>query len=1054
MNRWSFLLSTLRYRWGVQVLTMAVMAMGTAVLVGSFLVGHSMTTSLENVMERRLGNVKSSLSMGDRFVGKELVERLKKDGLPAVGVIQSKGRIVLRSDDQSLGGIQVWGVDDDFWALSGMARSGRKVLVNDSLAQRLKIESGSQVLLKLHEGGAGVSETVVGTMNQAPRSLDLIIGGIADPDELGDFHLLANQLPPYNLFVPLSLLAEALDQEERVNRILLPQTEADDLHIRLKQHLDLNDLELEIKALPDGSLEARSSRVFLEDLWGKGSSATLFTYLATSFNHKDKKTPYPIVAGVEADGAFGELTREGVLLTDWLAEDLGARVGDELSLDYAWLDPLHRLKNREYRFKVEGILPVDSALIDPDMMPDFPGLKDSEHCRDWEVGFKMDLDLIREKDETYWETYKGRPKAFIHFEKAQELWGNRFGNRTALRFSGKTEDEVKALLLERLDPAKLGMVWQDHRSSGERANAGAMDFSGLFIGFSLFISIASIALMHMLFRFRLEGDVETISLQMALGFSARQLRRTYTLGFLVLSLPGLSLGILLGHGFGAFLLYRLSSQWQDAVGSWNLDFYSGLQPSVFGALSGWAIAWMSIWPSLRKVARPKSQEFELSKRKRSWVGGLSGIGSIALIIKMVTLPGSTIDFFILGTLLMISWVSLLRFLVRDRPFKFGRLSFLFSQMARRSGRSLSVILMMAIGSFMVLSLEAFRIFPDDDTTIASSGSGGFQIMLKLERGVERDLGDINIQEELGLGQEVLQGARLYPLRFSAGEDASCLNLNRAQRPNLIGIDPDEFKNSERFTFMSLEEGGESWDVLATKGAAIPIVGDQNTLMYSLGLSLGSTFTIVGENGEDILFKVVGTLAPSIFQDALLLDRQRLLDVFPSVKGFERVMVEAPLDKLESLKDEMNRGLEPYGADAILTQDQLMAFHQVQNRYLSIFQSLGWLGLGLGCAGLFLVVLQNVQDRKEEIGLWTALGKSLATIRQDFMVEHSLLFLSGLGGGLVCGLIAITPLLLAQGESMNFLSILTQFLILVLIGGLSLMLGLSWLKPTPLMEVDR
>ena len=49
-------------------------------------------------------------------------------------------------------------------------------------------------------------------------------------------------------------------------------------------------------------------------------------------------------------------------------------------------------------------------------MPDFPGVADAEDSADWDAGMPLDLDQIRDKDEEYWDDYKGAPKAFIALE--------------------------------------------------------------------------------------------------------------------------------------------------------------------------------------------------------------------------------------------------------------------------------------------------------------------------------------------------------------------------------------------------------------------------------------------------------------------------------------------------------------------------------------------------------------------------------------------------------------------------------------------------------------
>ena len=50
-----------------------------------------------------------------------------------------------------------------------------------------------------------------------------------------------------------------------------------------------------------------------------------------------------------------------------------------------------------------------------------------------------------------------------------------------------------------------------------------------------------------------------------------------------------------------------------------------------------------------------------------------------------------------------------------------------------------------------------------------------------------------------------------------------------------------------------------------------------------------------------------------------------------------------------------------------------AFNAVQNTYLGTFQILGGLGLLLGSAGLGIIVLRNVLERRGELGLLLAVG---------------------------------------------------------------------------------
>ena len=58
---------------------------------------------------------------------------------------------------------------------------------------------------------------------------------------------------------------------------------------------------------------------------------------------------------------------------------------------------------------------------DPSLMPAFPGLADTENCRDWEPGIPIEVDRIRDIDEEYWDEHRGTPKAFVELGTGQGL---------------------------------------------------------------------------------------------------------------------------------------------------------------------------------------------------------------------------------------------------------------------------------------------------------------------------------------------------------------------------------------------------------------------------------------------------------------------------------------------------------------------------------------------------------------------------------------------------------------------------------------------------------
>ena len=54
-------------------------------------------------------------------------------------------------------------------------------------------------------------------------------------------------------------------------------------------------------------------------------------------------------------------------------------------------------------------------------------------------------------------------------------------------------------------------------------------------------------------------------------------------------------------------------------------------------------------------------------------------------------------------------------------------------------------------------------------------------------------------ENYGLYADDLPEVSFVPFRVREGEEASCLNLNRAQRPRIMGVDPDGLISRQVFS---------------------------------------------------------------------------------------------------------------------------------------------------------------------------------------------------------------------------------------------------------------
>ena len=124
--------------------------------------------------------------------------------------------------------------------------------------------------------------------------------------------------------------------------------------------------------------------------------------------------------------------------------------------------------------------------------------------------------------------------------------------------------------------------------------------------------------------------------------------------------------------------------------------------------------------------------------------------------------------------------------------------------ARRRKRSLATVALLACGSFLIVAIGVFRLDANRDATKRTSGTGGFALIGEATMPVVQDLNTRSGREFFGLGADELAGVNVVPFRVRAGDEASCLNLNRAQKPRLLGVKPELLAG--RFTFASVAKG--------------------------------------------------------------------------------------------------------------------------------------------------------------------------------------------------------------------------------------------------------
>lgn len=1056
--------------------TLLGVVVASGVLVGALAIGDSVRQSLRDMALARIGRASFALAGTDRFFRAALADDMRpgiSNGV-AAAVLLLPGAAATPDESARANQVQVIGIDEHFSALaqdpSGLAfPQPDAVLLNAPLAAQLRVKAGDAIVLRAQKPSLLSLEAPLSPQEDVSTGFRLTVAGIASDAQFGRFSLLAGQMPPLNAFVPRAFLQNKTGLDGKANLLLTDAPLAGVAPSELlRRRWTLADAGLESRPAP-GGWELRSGRIFLDPAVVRAAQSVapapgpqlFLTYFVNELRDGQRSTPYSMVAAAGASLLPAGLRNDEIVIDQWLADDLGARPGDPLRLTYYVPGAAHRLEEKQEQFHIHSIVPMTGLAADRTLLPDFPGIAQAEKTANWDAGFAIDLQKVRPKDEQYWKQYRGTPKAFVTLSAGRRMWGNRFGDVTALRFAAGQvpEQSIEQGLAAALDPAAIGLVFQPLRERALAASGQAENFGGLFLGFSFFLIAAALILLALLFQFGLEKRAAEIGTLLAVGWPPRLVRRLFLLEGTAIAVLGGLLGAAGGVLYAKGILWGLATLWRSAVAGSPLRFHVTVGSLAGGAVAGVIVSAIVVRLALRaQVRRPARELLERghelegqgAKSKRSWAGWVAGIsGATALaVIGGALAKGSHADveaFFGGGALLLIAGIAAAAVFFRwlaersaSRPLTLASLG--LRGCTRRPNRSLATVALLASGSFLIVGVAANKLDATRDSSRRASGTGGFALIGQSTLPIVQDLNSKAGRDFFALDEKSLRGAQVVPMRVRDGDDASCLNLNRAQTPRLLGVDPEALQSRGAFAFSRVLDAAyaeKAWKLLKSSSAdadEIPAIGDEATIEWGLHKKVGDTLDYTDGRGRPFKVRFVGALANSVLQGNLMIDSVAFTRRFPDETGWRMFLVDTPPEDAAHVAAVLTQALRDRGLELTPTADRLNAFNAVQNTYLDTFQVLGGLGLLLGSAGLGVVVLRNVLERRGELAVLLAAGFTPRALRRLVLSEHAALECLGLLAGIVAALAAVLPALLSLAAPVSYLS-LAATLGLVFVSGL-------------------
>jgi putative ABC transport system permease protein len=303
-------------------------------------------------------------------------------------------------------------------------------------------------------------------------------------------------------------------------------------------------------------------------------------------------------------------------------------------------------------------------------------------------------------------------------------------------------------------------------------------------------------------------------------------------------------------------------------------------------------------------------------------------------------------------------------------------------------------------------------------------SGGYDIISQIATPVSnmsaRVLADPNLRNRV---------ASVIPFNTTLLSEARDLTSGRGfSFPILVGADPDTPTGGNFFltnTFRMLNQvdsyktTGDVWNAVRANSSlvvwSVGFIQNRGPPRPLENPNPGDILTLVGFAGRIPVAKnvtVVGVLN-GVFFNGIVARSQLLSDVFGVGAGTLSFMKVTTGVDPTSVSNILRRDFAGLRMQTLVIPVLVGDFVQIGQSFLALFEGFLALGLVVGIAGLGIISIRSVVERRQEIGILRALGFRKRMVVAAFLLENSYIALLGILIGVSLGVnlgygIAVSP----------------------------------------------
>ncbi len=583
-------LRDLRYHWkGFASLTAAACLI-CAVLTGAFLIGDSVRGTLM-----------------DHVADNATVARYRQRfPIPVSSPIRN-GQGVLHVNGFTKDGIPV-----DVYALPDGGVAGRDARGSSALAKKLNLQNGEMISVRMQELSEIPAESAMGKPPELRQAPFVWRGEWSDPRAEVQFD--DPQLPPYNLFVSREALTQALDLPENAVNEVWSQDQ-----IRLSDDVlwELSGLSLDEW---NGRPVLKSRSYFLPKAVSDAlprEAAQILTLFVETLTDGTTDLSYFFASAIKNGPVPVERGR--ILVSSGLEE----RFNGPAELTFFTSGSFRKILRKTETMEHAGT--VDDSLVTDTLSPEIPGLTDSADCSGWEAAIPIDFDRIKDEDETYWNEYRSKPKAYLNFEQAQEMFAPGLCTAALYPAEWSAERVLQETMKTLRTMPEYNRVEDLLNRTSDKVNRG-VPFAPLFLGLSFFLIVSGLLVLAMLLKLHIQDREAELAL-LTDYMPLKRVRRFLLAELSAVLLPGMLAGLAVGTFLCRFQIFLLEHSWNGIVLMERIRFHG--RPASY--LISFAVSAVCVWAVVMLSVRSGHNRAKLVLPHSSCVRSVMGIGFLSLV---------------------------------------------------------------------------------------------------------------------------------------------------------------------------------------------------------------------------------------------------------------------------------------------------------------------------------------------------------------------------------------------------------------------------------------